>query len=192
MKRSLTLGAITILLVGCTASWDRVVRYSPEPANASVVAEVYRAVLSDLTASSPRDSLALLAPEDLPPVDALVTGGGIRVPNHWADTLKREAQAALESSTTSVDMTALRQAARALGIVLLPSDTTDWSPWTTGHAPPARVRFSGPGFNADSTIAALRVDYWCGPLCGSGKTLLLARRPGKRWQVWHSFGHWIS
>jgi hypothetical protein len=178
-------------LIACTASRERLVRYSPEPADGSVVAEVYRAVLSGLAGSPHRDSVAIQAPDDIPPMDAMVSGGGIRLPSHWPDTLQHEANAALDNRTILADTAALGQAARAIRVVLLPSDTTAWPP-RSAHPPPPRVRLSGPGFNADSTIAAVQVDYWCGPLCGSGQTLLLARKPGMRWRVWYALHHWIS
>lgn len=179
------------LLIACTASWDRVVRYSPEPAEVSVVGEVYRAVLSDLGEPPRPDSIAIQAPDNVPPLYAMVGGGGTDLPGHWADTLQHEARTALENCTGPADTLALAQAARVLGIVLLPSDTTEWPP-RSEPPPPPRVRFSGPGFNADSTIAVLRVDYWCGFLCGSGETLLLARHPGMRWRIWYALRHWVS
>jgi hypothetical protein len=45
-----------------------------------------------------------------------------------------------------------------------------------------------PGFNRDTTIAAVSIGYWCGVRCGHITTVLLARRPGHQWRRWHSLG----
>jgi hypothetical protein len=182
-----------LCLLGCTAPWDRVVEYSPEPADHSVVVEVYRTVLAPLTEGPWPDSVAVQHFGDVAPLDALTTLGGLDVPGHWEDTLKHEVRVALSHPDRSklADSTDLTLAAETLGLVLLPSDTTEWSV-NPKRAPPPRIRLSRPGFNGDSTIAALRMDVWCGPLCGDGATLLLARRPGKQWRIWHAFGHWVS
>jgi hypothetical protein len=185
--------APVLWLLACTASWDRVVEYSPEPADHSVLVEVYRTVLAPLADEPWPDSVAVQHFGDPAPLYALTTLGGLDVPNHWADTLKHEVRVALSDPNRSklADSTDISLAARTLGLVLLPSDTTEW-PLNPKRLPPQRIRLSHAGFNGDSTIAALRIDVWCGPLCGDGATLLLARRPGKRWRVWHAFGHWIS
>jgi hypothetical protein len=183
-----------LLLVGCSATWAKVVRYSAEPAEAPALVEVYKAVLADVAGTPRRDSIAIQeAPGDQTGLAYVSGSAAVRVPGHWADTLQREVRAALTDPARDgpADSTTLRQAARALKIVLLPSDTSAW-PLPSSHLPPARATLSQPGFNADSTIAAMRVDYWCGPLCGSGRTLLLARRPGTKWRVWHAVTHWIS
>ena len=60
------------------------------------------------------------------------------------------------------------------------------------HHPPQVITLSRPGLNRDSSIAAVRLDVWCGPLCGSSETLLLARKLGMRWRVWHAFLHRVS
>jgi hypothetical protein len=195
MKRRQTwhrclVAGVLVGSIGCTASWDRVVRYSPEPAHAPASVEVYRAVLADLREPWWRDSVAIQASDELAPLAAVVGGEGIRIPGHWVDSLQRETRAALDHTSGAADPTALGQAARDLGLVLLPSDTTEW-PTSVNSALP-RMRLSRPGFNADSTIAALRVDYWCGFLCGASQTLLLARRPGLRWRVWYAMLHWVS
>jgi len=182
---------IILFLTGCSAGWGRVVRYSPDPAEESVLVEAYKAVLADFAKPPWPDSIALQGPDQAAPLYAMVSGGATAVPSHWADTLQGVVRVALDDCTKPADSAALAQAARSLSLVLLPSDTTEWPPWS-GHPPPPRVRLSHPGFNADSTIAALRLDYWCGPLCGAGQTLLLARRPGMRWRIWHALGHWIS
>jgi hypothetical protein len=193
MRLSLKISSLCLILgvVACSANWGRVVRYSPEKGEEPVLVGAYKAVLADFAKPPWPDSIALQAPDDAAPLEAMVSGGGTDIPSHWADTLRREVRRALDDCGTPADSGALTQAARALGLVLLPSDTTEWPPWS-GHSPPPRVRLSRPGFNADSTIAAVRLDYWCGPLCGSGRTLLLARRPGLRWRVWYALGHWIS
>jgi hypothetical protein len=122
-----------------------------------------------------------------------VTSMGIsRIPGHWIDSLQHEVRVALENSAgRPADSAEVGQAARALDLTVLPSDTTNW-PLRSGSPPLPRLRLYRPGFNGDSTIAAVRYDYWCGPMCGAGETLLLARKPGHRWRIWYAFTHWIS
>ncbi len=184
-------------LLACTAPWGRVVQYSSEPSDLSVIVEVYRTALTSLveglTDTTRPDSIAIEDFADPALLDAPLSCGGLDVPNHWADTLQREVRVALSDADCSrrADSIAIVRAAQTLGLVLLPADTTDWS-LNSKRAFPPRASLSRPGFNGDSTIAAIRLDVSCGPLCGSGQTLLLARKPGKRWQVWHSFLHWVS
>jgi hypothetical protein len=180
-----------LCVLGCTASWGRVVEYSAQPATHSVVVEVYRTVLENVAHGWDADSLAVQSFGAAVSLDPPTTSSSImRVPGHWADTLKHEVRVALADLVGAdlADSTDLATAARSLGLVLLPADTTDWPM----DPPPPRVTLSRAGFNGDSTIAALRVDMACGPLCGVGETLLLARRPGTRWRVWFSFVHVIS
>ena len=178
-------------LLACTASWGKVVRYSADPADFPVLIEVYRAALAGIAEEPWPDSVAVQHFGSLAPLPT--SAEGPRVPNHWPDTLKHEVRVALSDPARShgADSADLTHAAQALGLVLLPSDTTEW-PVQQQRAPPPRIQLSRPGFNGDSTIAALRVDVWYGPMCCSGETLLLARKPGKRWRVWHSFLHWVS
>ena len=181
---------LTLLLSACTAKRDRVVQYSPEPADHSVPVEVYRAVLAPLMEEPGPDSVAMENFGYPARLDPPTNCGGSDVPNHWADTLKHEVGEALSQPDCSqlADSIDLGRAAQTLGLVLLPRDTTEWPL----NPPPLRVRVSRAGMNGDSTIAAVRLDVWCGPLCGSGETLLLARKPGKRWRVWHRFLHVVS
>jgi hypothetical protein len=194
--RILPVAYLTSLLA-CTAPWGRVVEYSSEPSQHSVMVEVYRAVLTSLVDGlmddTRPDSVAVENFGDPARLDAPTSCGGLDVPDHWADTLKHEVRVALSDPNCSklADSIDLVRAAQTLGLVLLPRDTTDW-PSNPKHAPPPRVKLSRPGFNGDSTIAAIRMDMSCGPLCGSDETLLLARRPGKRWRVWASSVHSIS
>jgi hypothetical protein len=186
---SSTLQATPLLcLLACTATWNRVVEYSPEPADDPVVVEVYRTVLAPFTEEPWPGGVSIDLVGDPVPLDGL-----IRVPSHWVDTLKHEVRVALSDPSGSklADSTDIASAVRSLGLVLLPPDTTEW-PGRPKHQPPPTVKLSSPGFNGDSTIAAVRLDVSCGPVCGSGETLLLARRPGRRWRVWYSFAHWIS
>ena len=183
--------SVLSLLLGCTAGWNRVVQYSAEPAEHSVTAEVFREVLVSLTES---DSIAVDhfgAPARLG--ESMSAAHPSAVPAHWADTLKNEVRVALSdlAPVKPADSTELLSAARSLGVVLLPRDTNDW-PVNSTRARVPRLWLSRPGFNRDSTIAAVRIDYVCGPLCGVGETLLLARKPGKRWRIWHSFVHVIA
>jgi hypothetical protein len=116
-----------------------------------------------------------------------------RIPGHWVDTLQHEARVALSDRALGkpADVGPVAEAARALGLVLLSPDTTVWPQWT-GRLPPPGLWLSRPGFNGDSTIAAVRIDTYCGIQCGHGQTMLLARRPGMRWQVWYTFMHWVA
>jgi hypothetical protein len=192
MQWHFKIGAITplLLLSACTANWDRVVQYSPEPAHHSVIVEVYRAVLAPLIEERGPDSVAMENFGYPARLDPPTSCGGSAVPSQWVDTLKHEVRVALSHTDCSqlADSIDLVRAAQSLGLVLLPRDTTEWPL----NLPPPRVRISRPGLNGDSTIAAVRLNVWCGPLCGSGETLLLARKPGKRWRVWHRFVHVIS
>jgi hypothetical protein len=192
MQSNFKIAHITplLLLSACTANWDRVVQYSPELADHSVLVEVYRAVLASLMEEPGTDSVAIENFGYPARLDPPTSCGGSDVPNHWEDTLKHEVGIALSNPDCSklADSIDLVRAAQTLGLVLLPRDTTEWP---LNPSPP-RIRISGAGLNGDSTIAAVRLDVWCGPLCGSGETLLLARKPGKRWRVWHRFLHVVS
>jgi hypothetical protein len=189
--------AYLIALPACTAPWGRVVQYSSEPSHLSLLVEVYRTALASLveglTDEIRPDSVAMENFGYPARLDPPTSCGGLDVPEHWADTLKHEVRAALSDANCSklADSADIVRAAQTVGLVLLPADTTDRR-WNPKAAPPPRAKLSRPGFNRDSTIAAIRLDVSCGPLCGSGETLLLARKPGKRWRVWHSFLHWVS
>jgi hypothetical protein len=192
MQSNFKFATITplLLLSACTANWDRVVQYSPEPADHSVVVEVYRAVLAPLMEEPEPDSVAVENFGYPARLDPPTSCGGSDVPDHWEDTLKHEVGIALSHTDCSqlADSIDLVRAAQILGLVLLPRDTSEWPV----NQPPPSIRISRPGLNGDSTIAAVRLDVWCGGLCGSGETLLLARKPGKRWRVWHRFLHVVS
>ena len=189
--------AYLISPLACTAPWGRVVEYSSEPSRHAVVIEVYRTVLTSLVENlrdqTRPDSISVENFGYPSRLDPPTSCGGSDVPNHWAHTLKHEVRIALSDPdcSTLADSTDLVRAAETLALVLLPGDTTDW-PLSPKRSPPPRIKLSRPGFNGDSTIAAIRMDMWCGTLCGHGATLLLARRPGKQWQIWDAIGHWIS
>lgn len=185
------LGIALLYLPGCRANWDRVVQYSPDPARHSAVVEVYRAVLTEFSEAPRADSLALQrsAPRDPP------TCRAPKVPGHWVDTLKHEVRVALSDPSCSMpaDPSELASAARDLGLTIATSaHTAQTSLHSREHRPSMVIAVSRPGFNRDSSIAAVRLDVWCGPICGSARTLLLARKPGMRWRVWHGFLHRVS
>lgn len=191
--RSILLG-IPVFLTACTAPWHRIVQYSETPATESPVVGVYRAIIADVSTPPASDTLILLDRSSRGGMSAIVVGAGrFSVPSHWEDSLKREVRSALADSAygKEMDTSAFAQAARAAHVVLLPPDTTSWPYWS-GHAPPARIRVTHPGFNSDSTIAILYVEYLCGPLCGNGSTLVLARRPGTAWKVFYGVTYWVS
>ena len=181
-------------LGACTASWNRLVRYSDHPAAQSESAAhgVYVAMIQ---AYAPDGGETLVYLEDSPVPSGRLTevvAFGETVPRHWADTLKREVTAALRDSALQrpSSLAIVRQAANEVGIPLAVMLQDSVGP--TGWDRRAHIRLSAPGFNADSTMAAVRVDYWCGPLCGHGATVVLARRPGYRWRIWYHRIHWIS
>jgi hypothetical protein len=196
MRLNFRLPQLTLLLglVSCTAPWGGLVRYSPETAEQSTVVEFYTTVLASLAEQPWPDSMIVQEPGHSPPVNEVTAlCGDIDVPKHWADTLKRETKLALSDPGCSnrAESVDLASAAHTLGIVLLQSDTTDWPPNPERSRPP-RVQLSGPGFNRDSTIGAINMAVQCGIQCGWTETLLLARRPGKRWRIWYSFTHLIA
>jgi hypothetical protein len=182
----------------CTASWTRVVQYSAEPSSHSVIVDVYRTVFASIVdglgATAGPDSVAVEHSRAPARLEGLMSCAGVDVPNHWVDTLKHEVRIALVDLDCSelADSTALVRAAQSLGLVLLPAAPVAGWPLNVDRAGPPQIKLSSPGFNADSTIAAVRGDVACGLQCGYGETLLLARRPGKRWRVWYSFLHWIA
>lgn len=190
MRRSALL-LLLLLALACTAKWSSLVRYSdrPAPTGLSQVAAVYQAVLADYYRPA-RDTLFVeLTPEDTiaeaEPM-ALVGFGSPGLPSEWADTLKREVVAALADSGYGRWLAGPELVAAARTIAL-----------QTALRDSAARRFpqfgmTRPGFNADSTIAVVRVSYVCGGLCGSGGVLYLARHPGTAWRIWMYHRAWVS
>jgi hypothetical protein len=189
MRRLVLLLALVPGLA-CTASWSSLVRYSdqPGPANVSQITAVHQAVLANYFHSS-RDTLVIRSdPSDTISSDApvaMVRSGTSPLPSEWADTLKREVEAALADSGYGRWLSAGELQATALGMDLP----------TRPRSPVARfpqLRMTIPGFNSDSTIAVVGMSYVCGGLCGWGGTLFLARRPGSAWRVWRFRRAWVS
>jgi hypothetical protein len=127
------------------------------------------------------------------PLAAFTTGPHFEVPGHWADTVKREVYVALSDPafTNSADSATVASVAFDLGLRLARADTIPGRP-PKDFRPTPRLRLSHPGFNRDSTIAVIRVDFWCGYLCGAGETLFLARHPGYAWRIWYIALAWVS
>jgi hypothetical protein len=187
------VGLLTSALVvtGCKASWNAVVRYSTEPApgSDSPEAAVYVAALDDQfqRVGTRPSALVLLQGISLPP--AL----NVHAPAHWPDSLKRAVHAALADLNAkagrrmSLDSLLLVRMGAQLAVdlrtetaeVALAQELAGPSPDTP------RALLSRPGFNQDSTVAAINVAYWCGEMCGNGGTLLLARRLGYKWRVFY-------
>jgi hypothetical protein len=121
--------------------------------------------------------------------DIELNRGTGRIPGHWADSLKRQVRAALDDPALAneADTVVIKAAAEELHL----TPQTE-APASTGSRPVPRLWLSAPGFNADSTIAVVRGSFWCGPLCGSGEVLFLARRPGTAWRIWDSELLWVS
>ena len=190
--------ALLSAIVACTASWRTIVRYSNEPAPPTETPEegVYRAVLRSLVPVDRPTVVIVSDSETIGPFLAWSSIGGSPVPGYWADTLKRELRAALEARTQGkpADPAAVIAAADRIGVTVLtgvPATAVDLR--VKGARPPTpRVRLWQPGFNRDRTIATIDVQYWCGPLCGAGETLFLARRPGLAWRIFGGHVHWVS
>jgi len=190
---------VLLVMSACTASWNALVRYSDQiaPTNESVEVGVYAAVLETL-----RDPymppITVLTSSDsvIGPLEAWVSGSPVRVPGYWADTLRREVQVALADSGLRWpgNVQLIVEAASQTGVNLVTGKELHVLPPQPDSGQPlaARLWLSRPGFNRDSTIAAIRTTYWCGIRCAHGATLVLARRPGYRWQVWKTWLHWIS
>jgi hypothetical protein len=177
-----------VALTACTAGWHSLVKYSdaPAPAGEPVLVGVYVAVLQHVL---PNDSaLTLLEPQ--PASDtalyALLVG---LPPAFWSDSLKREVRAAFYDAGLGQDapLPALLQAAAITGRRVTLDSVAQRG--VVRISAERQVQLSAPGFNRDSTIAAVRVlrpqqrDF-------QGTTLLLARRPGLRWLVWREHTIW--
>ncbi len=193
LRLAATIG-IVLLCLGCTASWNALVRYSELPAVEGMTPEmgVYAEVLRYFRASWGLPEVLL---SNRPPQSDISTvfrsGHGV-VPGHWADTLQLEVLTALADSSLAqlAPHPAIEQAAALARIPVREGTPADAIRPDQPNEP--RIWFSRAGFNRDSTVAAINVQFWCGYLCGHGVTLLLARRPGNQWKVWHGFLHWIS
>lgn len=186
-------GAMLLVLTACTASWGRLVRYSSAPAVSSdLLVDLYAVVLRE-GAWPVADSVIIGQPRA---TAGLTVADRDLIPGHWADTLKREVSTALHDSAFGhpVSLTILQSAATAAGVQLAVSgpDSVPITPDRSGVRPTPRVTVWAPGFNRDSTIAAVNISVWCGMRCGRGETLYLARRPGHRWRIWDGRLQWIS
>jgi hypothetical protein len=114
-----------------------------------------------------------------------------RIPSDWPDSLRREVKDTLSDPAFGSAATPgqVEPAAQQLGIPMVPFSR---NLTTNAAGSPEVLYLSQPGFNHDSTIAAVRVTSDCGALCGSGTTWLLSRRPGYRWLVWFQWVFWVS
>lgn len=185
-------------VVACTASWSAIVRYSDEPAapTENVEQGVYGAVLRAFVNADRTEIVIVNDSGPIGPFIAWTAGSaGSMIPGYWADTLKREIRTALDSRASGqrADSAAVMAAADRTGIAVKPAVPIWTELYVNGaHPPTPRIRLGRPGFNGDSTIAAIEVTYWCGQLCGAGETLFLARRPGRAWQIFGGRVHWVS
>ena len=104
------------------------------------------------------------------------------MPSHWQDALAQQVRSALRDSgrAQAADTALLKRASAISGVRARADAPSGAGFWTF-------LDGWGPGFNADSTIAAVDVGYYCGTRCGHRGTVLLARRPGFAWRVWHTF-----
>ncbi len=187
---------LLVALSACTAGWNHFVRYSnaPMPADQLLEEAVYEVALQNLV--SARRTPAIIVNDTThkgPGPAAFVTMGSEQVPGYWVDTLKREVTMALEDPGLRhrADPALVTAAATQLGLTLLEPTSAD-SVFDPAKRFTPRLVLSRPGFNHDSTLAAIRVSVVCGMLCGNGATVFLARRPGFRWRIWLWETHWVS
>jgi hypothetical protein len=178
------LAPLLVLIAGCTASWGSVVRYSAEPARPQerLELDIYAALLEEYGAGR---QTALVLDES---VSVLERSRRQVARAHWADTLKREVFAAASDSARlrPAVLADLELAAHLAGVPAEPP------PMNQDARPRPRLSVWRPGFNRDSTIAAVDVVFYCGGRCGHSATVLLARMPGRRWRVWHTSVRWVS
>jgi hypothetical protein len=192
------LAYVAFALASCAAPWHAVVKYSDQQAPiAQPLADgVYSATLQEVLLQRGWPKVAVL---DTVPLLLPVDPGPSVIRSHWPDSLKRQVRAATKQLRhhqryqDALPLGHLRQLAASLGIDLRPpSDSAAILFDGRDSLPVPHLSLSMPGFNADSTLAAIEVSYWCGELCAHGATLLLARRPGYRWRVWQYHVHWVS
>jgi hypothetical protein len=174
-------------LSGCTAPWQRLVRYSAEPAQSGlgIEAGAYRAVIR-----SYQDSVRV----NVVPLFTYITGAPDLaahpapvgdIPGHWADTLKVQLRAAFTDAgyVTLADSGAIIRA-----LATLPAQDFVFAAPRGSHP---TIRVSAPGFNQDSTIAVVSVAYFDRGF-SQGDILLLARKPGMEWCIWSQLPLWIT
>ncbi len=53
------------------------------------------------------------------------------------------------------------------------------------------IRLSQVGFNHDRTQAFIEIEYFCGPLCGFGRHILLEKE-NRVWKIKEEFDGWVS
>jgi hypothetical protein len=188
------LALFLALLAACTASWSSFVRYSaiPAPAGEDLVVGAYASILQDFWGKH-RPTSAVVGGSDSSRMSlaAFVSGGQPPIPSYWPDSLKQQVAILLGAPALNrpADSQLIAAAATDLGVQVLrppPTGTQD------STRPVTHIAFSGVSFNADSTLAAVRFTYWCGPVCAAGQTAFLARHPGFHWRVWHIYTAWIS
>lgn len=188
--------ATLLTSTGCIASWNTIVKYSNMPAAAEegVVAGVYRATLEGVgdsliledSLSVIGESLVMGKTREDPPVQHQSRPAHYPIPSYWEDSLSHEVETAFAHAplTTAVSRDLVAH-------LLQPSErVTDRC-----QAPcvQARIWLSGVGFNEDSTIAVVR-RIKVNSFSAFDQVLMLARRPGYRWKVFHEvmLGGWIS
>lgn len=178
-------------------------RPGPEPTAAQPhvesVGDVYQVALQALFQEGAPDSVVVDAPDaPSPPLLARTTFGGSPILDEWSPELKAAARVALEGiERATPDLVRIQRALEALGIQVLSGDlirppTIDdiLADSVQQHLP--RLRILGVGFSADSTAAALYAFHWCGGLCATGISVLLARQPDGTWVVLNTHVHWVS
>jgi hypothetical protein len=192
MMRSVRAVGFVLVAAGCTASWNALVRYSAAPLVPGETAEVgvYATVLT--LYSWEWEPASVVIADNVEPLAAhfFAPGGEEVIRRHWSDTLTSEVGAALRDTARARPGRdeAIRAAAGIIGIDLHAHSDL---PRASGSAPIPMMWIWRPGFNADSTIAAIRVQFWCGTACAHESTILLARRPGRQWRIWHEVLRWM-
>lgn len=179
--------SLAIAASGCAVGWQQEVRYSSEPLppSASVARDLYAVTLDEFLAQW---KPVIVMPSDSPTTRLVATTvlDSAAVPTFWPDSLKREVRAAL----TDPHMTELLSDSVILSYLAGRVHVQSGQP--VPGAQVMRLWLSRPGFNADSTMAAIRITVLCGLRCGSGEVWLLARRPGVRWRIWRRITSWVS
>ena len=193
MRSSLVVSAL--FLAGCVAQWDTLVRYSPEPPPAgSLDAGIYREFARELRSEWRLDTVYLLLP--LPdssrarpssaPVAGVIHDSHPEAPGYWSDTLRKEVDLALRhaDATGQADRMEVESAFRGAGVIVVGCHEQ--------RCPLPSLSLYRPGYNRDSTMAALRSALVCGMTCGNGSVTMYARRRDTAWRSWWSFLEWIS
>jgi hypothetical protein len=166
----------------------------PAAAEEGVVAGVYRATLEGVGDSLIlEDSLSVIGKslvmgqtrEDQP-VQHQSRPVHYPIPGYWEDSLTHEVETAFAHAPLTQSVSR-----ELVAHLLQPSERLTGR--SQAPCEQARIWLSGIGFNGDSTIAVVR-RIKVNSFSAFDQVLMLARRPGYRWTVFHEvmLGGWIS